>query len=265
MRRVYGIVNRKGGVGKTTTAVELAYNLAAADHAVLLIDCDSQGNATQILGPAKTAGLAHILQHGPDRYQDYIQDTDLEGVALLPATEGLGDWELSCTIGQTRPRFDRVRQLVEAIADTETFDGGHDAFDRIVIDFPPYYSAAAIACLSACTDIIIPAGVDAYSATGMEGLIRQIGNIRRSCPNVHISGILITQYHRADVAEDAVKIISESCPVPIYATKIRRTDKAVESTWARKPVGAWSPWCGAARDYRTWTGEILAKEAEQDG
>lgn len=259
--RTYAIVNRKGGVGKTTTAVELAFILATrCGQRVLLIDADSQGNATQILlgGEPDCAGLAEVLEMDMDYYPDVISRTEFASLDIIPATERLGDYELECTIQQKRPDFVRMRDLLACIAE----DG---EYDTVVIDCPPYYSVSCISALSACDGIIIPVGVDVYSTVGMSRLVRQIDNIRRACPQVRVAGALVTQWHRSNVAEGAVKILREDSPVPIFRTVIRRTDKAVESSWAGQPVGQWSPFSAASRDYRAWVAELLAMEDGKNG
>ena len=179
-----------------------------------------------------------------------IYTTDIAGVDILPATEGLGDFELECLLGQERADLNRLRSLLDVIAE----DGEYDA---VVIDCPPYYSVSCLSALAACDSIIIPADCSAYSTTGMAGLVRQIDNIRRACPQVNVAGVLVTQWHRSSVGEDAVQTLREESPVPIFRTVIRRSDKAVESTWAREPVGNWSPFSAAARDYRAWVARCV--------
>ena len=127
---VYAIVNRKGGVGKTTTAVNMAYIMATGlNNKVLLIDADSQGNATSTvcLEAHPAAGLDEVLHTGTAWFPSIIHPTDVPGVDILPSTEGLADYELRCTIGQDTPNFGRLREFVEAIAE----DG---SYDDIIID-----------------------------------------------------------------------------------------------------------------------------------
>ena len=191
--RTFAIVNRKGGVGKTTTAVELAFILATScKQRVLFVDADSQGNATSMMLASgqdpSGAGLAAALEYPIEYYPDIIWRTDYEGLD------------------------------------------------------------------------IIPAGIDAYSTTGMAGLVRQIDNIRQACPQIRVAGVLVTQWRRSSIGEDAVQTLREESPVPIFRTVIRRTDKVVESSWSREPVGALSPFSAASRDYRTWVAELLERE-----
>ena len=254
--RTYAIVNRKGGVGKTTTAIELAFILATScGQRVLLCDMDSQGNATEVLMPRHegVAGMAEALRYDLEYYPDVIHGTEINGLDIIPATEALGDFELECTIGRTTPDFSRIRNLVECIA-------GDGEYDAVVFDCPPYYSISCISALAACDSIIIPAGVDAYSTVGMNDLVRQIDNIRQACPKVKVAGVLVTQWRNSDIAHDAVEILRSDSPVPVFRTVIRRSDKAVESSWSRMAVGQLSPFSAAARDYRTWVAELLAKE-----
>ena len=142
--RTFAIVNRKGGVGKTTTAVELAFILATScKQRVLFIDADSQGNATSMMLASGQyphgAGLAAALEYHLEHYPDIIWRTDYEGLDIIPTGEDLAYYALSCLLGRQAPDFDRLRDLLAVVAE--------DAYyDTVVIDCPPYYS---VSCLSA--------------------------------------------------------------------------------------------------------------------
>lgn len=197
--------------------------------------------------------LAAALEYPLEHYLDIIWCTDYEGLDIIPAGEDLADYELSCLLGRQAPDFDRLRDLLAVVAE--------DAYyDTVVIDCPPYYSVSCLSAIAACDSIIIPAGIDAYSTTGMAGLVRQIDNIRQACPQIRVAGVLVTQWRRSSIGEDAVQTLREESPVPIFRTVIRRTDKVVESSWSREPVGALSPFSAASRDYRTWVAELLGRE-----
>ena len=195
--RTFAIVNRKGGVGKTTTAVELAFILATScKQRVLFIDADSQGNATSMMlasgqdadsqGNATSmmlasgqdpsgAGLAAALEYPIEYYPDIIWRTDYEGLDIIPAGEDLADYELSRLLLGEKPNFDRMRRLMEAIKED-------NVYDSVVIDCPPYYSISCLSAIAACDSIIIPAGIDAYSTTGMAGLDRRSTTSARPAP-----------------------------------------------------------------------------------
>lgn len=117
--KTIAIVNRKGGVGKTITAIELAYILATMGRRVLVIDADSQCNATITLLPSalQGTGLAGALRQPPEEYRDLVQSTDIPFLDLIPATEALGDFELECTLGLAKPDFSLLRALVAALAE----------------------------------------------------------------------------------------------------------------------------------------------------
>ena len=234
--KTFAIVNRKGGVGKTTTAVNLAYVLATSCRLrVLLVDADGQANATQILLlPGEYAGLGALLRGYELCYDQLVVQTDVPGLDVLPAAEDLWALDLEAAGGDRGRSYRALRDMREALEE----DG---AYDVMVIDCPPNLSAACVSAILASDSIII------------------------LHPDLRISGVLFNQWHRAPVVEDAMTTIREECPVPIFDTVIRRTDKVPESSWARMAVQQWSPFCSAARDYRAWVVELAAKEGIQYG
>ena len=255
--RTFAIVNRKGGVGKTTTAVNLAYVLATSCRKrVLLIDADGQANATQILLPNKEYdGLGALLNGIAICYDELTVHTDVEGLDMLPASEDL--WALDLA-KEKSARYSSLMSLRDAVEKD-------DAYDVIVIDCPPNLSVACVSAILASDAVIIPVLSDACSATGVGELVDQIDSLRYIKPKIRVAGVLVNQWHRSPVVEDSVTYLREECNVPVYSTVIRRTDKVPESSWAGQAVQAWSPWCSAARDYRAWVAELLAKEAIPNG
>lgn len=249
--KVLAIVNQKGGVGKTTTAVNLAYILATSyKKRVLLIDADRQGNATSIC-PNPSGGLAGFLL-GMQTYYEYgIDKTDIEGLDMLTASEELDDLDLDRTVSVN---YYALRDLMAVLVED-------DAYDVVVIDCPPYFSVSCMNAIAAADRIIIPADTSAYSVEGMESLVRQIERIRSVIPSMSVSGVLVTGVRRSDVDEDALTIMRETSPVPVFQTFIRRSDDKVrESSWAGRAACDWSPWCNASRDYRKWVAELVKKE-----
>ncbi len=260
--RTFAILNMKGGVGKTTTAINLAYLLATEyQRRVLLIDADPQANATHALLPnGDWAGLAGLLGGYATVYDEVVVSTDLPGLDVIPASDELWELDLKDRTGDGLPcgTANALRDLRDAAMED-------DAYDVIVIDCPPNFSAACVSAINAANSIIIPVLPDAFSAAGMGSLTMQIDGIRKIHPDVRVSGCLITQWHRADVVEDATAYLRENSPVPVFHTVIRRTDKVLESTWVREPVQVWSPFSSAARDYRAWVKELVEKEGLDRG
>ncbi|MGO5022076.1 ParA family protein [Lawsonibacter sp. LCP25S3_G6] len=251
--RAYAIVNRKGGVGKTTTAVNLAYVLATScQQRVLLVDADGQANATEILLPRREyAGLGALLRGAAICYDELTVHTDVEGLDVLPASEDL--WAMDIEHDKSSLRYSALSQMRDAIEED-------DAYDMMIVDCPPNLSVACISAILASDAVIIPALSDACSATGIGDLVDQIDSLRYIRPDIRIAGVLVNQWHRSPVVEDSVSYLREDGRVPVYDTVIRRTDKVQESSWARMAVQQWSPWCSAARDYRAWVAELLRKE-----
>ena len=255
--RTFAIVNRKGGVGKTTTAAAMAEILATTyKQRVLFLDADSQGDATSLMLDNWTGkcGVAEILRGDVrDSYRAAIHHTAVEGLDIIPATEALADYELEVTLGRRRGNFHALQTMAEIVA-------GEDLYDVLIIDCPPYYSVSCLAALAACNKVIIPADLSGFSVDGLSGLVKQIENIRATRPDMQVAGVLLTQWHNGYVAQTSEETMHELEIVPVFETKIRRTDKAIESSWAGEPVGKWSPNCAAAKDYRKWMAELIEKE-----
>lgn len=258
--RTFAILNMKGGVGKTTTAINLAYLLATEyQQRVLLIDADGQCNATRALLPNEDyGGLAALLLGGGGCYDEYVVPTDNDGLDMIPATTELWAVDRAPTTGARSVYLTAIRDMRDNIAED-------DSYDVMVIDCPPNFSPSCVAAILAANSIIIPVLPDAFSAEGMAELVRQIDGVREIQPDVRIAGCLVNQWHKADVVQDATEYLRAESPVPVYDTVIRRTDKVLESTWAKQPVLMWSPYSSAARDYRAWVHELMVKEALING
>lgn len=251
--RTFAIVNRKGGVGKTTTAINLAYVLATSCRMrVLLVDADGQANATQILLPSgEYAGLGALMRGYAAGVEDLLIPTDVEGLDVLPASADL--WALDLEADKGAHTYSAVMNMRDALEEGE-------AYDVMVVDCPPNLSAACVSAILASDAVIIPVLSDACSAVGVADLVDQIESLEYIRPGIRVAGVLVNQWHRAPVVEDSVAYLRENGRVPVYDTVIRRTDKVPESSWARMSVQRWSPWCSAARDYRTWAAELLERE-----
>lgn len=249
------IANFKGGVAKTTTAVNLSAILATDfRRRVLLVDADAQGNATQsLLPPGEYNTLALVLEGGGPFYPDLCYPSSVRGVDVLPADDGLRNLELTVLEGE-RPRLNALRELRDAIE-------ADDAYDYIVIDCPPSLSPACAAAIAASTDVVIPIKVDAYSVGGMNELTTQIERLRRLYPDVHVAGCLPTIWYRSDAVEQGEAMLRRYAPARVFQTHIRRTPKVDESTWTGEPVVSWSPRSAAAQDYRAFVAELLGEGA----
>ena len=249
--KTFAIMNRKGGVGKTTTAKNLAYVLATEHKKkVLLVDADPQGDTSSINTAPNRDGLTSVL-NGTD-WRDVIDRTNVDNLDLLPSNDGLGEIDLQCMTGQRKPDFTALLRFLNVIADD---------YDVCVIDCPPGYSVSCLNAITAADRIIVPADTSAYSAEGMESLVRQIDSIRRTGIEVCVSGILMTRVTREDIDTEAVELMRSNAPVHVFRNVIRASVKPVtRSSWECMSACELSPWCNASRDYRAWVAELCERE-----
>ena len=228
------IVNLKGGVGKTVTAVNVAAILATEyGQRVLLIDADPQANATQsLLPPGEYNTLAGLLTIPDVYYDDLLYHSSIRGLDVLPADDELRNLDVDLLQGE-RPNLRAIRDLRDAVAED----------------------------VAASTDVVIPIKVDAYSVRGMNELTAQIDRLRSIYPDVHVAGCLPTMWYRSDTVEQGERLLQEQAPVHVFASHIRRSPKVDESTWTGEPVVSWSPRSAAAQDYRAFVAEFLEEGA----
>ena len=256
--KAYSIVNLKGGVGKTITAVNLAAILATEyDLNVLVVDVDPQANATaSLLGPGEYNTVTALLTGLCDSYDDLIYPSTIRGVSVLPADDELRNLDLGLLEGE-RPNLMALRDLRKVLEEDK-------AFDVMVIDCPPALSPACAAAIVAATGIIIPIKLDSYAVRGMVELLSQIERLGKIEPGVKISGILPTVWYRSDATEQGETLLHNHAPAHVFRTHIRRSPKVDQSTWTGEPVVAWSPRSAAACDYRDFVVELLDREEVLD-
>lgn len=255
----YAIVNFKGGVGKTVTAVNMAAILATEyGRRVLLVDADPQGNATQsLLPPGEYSSLLSLLQGDEPYYETLATPTSIRGVDMIPADDALRELDVDLLQG-LRLNLQALRDLRDAVDEDEVYD-------CMIIDCPPALSPACAAAIAASTGVIIPIKLDAYSVRGMSELTAQIERLRAVYPDVRVAGVLPTMWYRSDVVEQGEALLRANSPVRVFDSRIRRSPKVDESTWTGEPVVSWSPRSAAAQDYRAFVAELLGGEGPGRG
>ena len=251
---VYSIVNLKGGVGKTVTACNLAAILGAYHGLrVLLIDADAQANATAFFG-CQDAGstLGDVLAGRCVYWPEFILETAQQNVSVLPADISLLEQDIASVREGGAESLKALGDLLGVLSDD-------DAFDVVIFDCPPAFSAASVAAIACSGAVIIPTKIDAWSISGVEEITRQVEGVRRQIkPDIRVAGILVTMYHNADVQEQGIALLHKK-HLPVYDHVIRRTDKIPESTFAREPLSVYSPTSAAGYDYRAWARELLGE------
>lgn len=251
--KVISIVNLKGGVGKTVTAINLAYILADDyDKNVLVIDCDSQCNTTDFFGcGTDDGGVVHYLTGEREAFYGDEIISAAPGIDILAASDGLMALDLSKVEEQTVD--------VNALDDLCCVLDEDGAYDYVIIDMPPAFTAAATAALMATDDVIIPIKLDAFSLRGMANLMRQVETMRRVNSGLRVAGCLITMRGKSDTTADAETQL-RGLGLPVFRQSIRWSEMVDGMTFAQQPITVFSPRSAAGVDYRRFAREYLGGE-----
>jgi chromosome partitioning protein len=251
--RVIAIVNQKGGVGKTTTAINVSACLAESGHGTLLIDIDPQANATSGLGVDPNGVDLTIYEALIEEIpiQDALVPTSVEGLDLIPSHIRLtgAELEMVAMIG-------REKKLQQAI------EGLRESYEYILGDCPPSLGLLTLNTLTAADSVIIPIQCEYYALEGLGKLLNTIRLVQRHLnPNLDIEGVLLTMYDgrlnlSRQVAEEAVRYFNDK----VYKTKIMRNVRLGEAPSFGKPIIQYDILSTGAENYISLTKEILAGE-----
>ena len=254
--RVISIANFKGGTGKTVTACTMAAVLAEKSRRVLLIDADPQHNTSDFFGAdGDGATLSDVLTGTAEPcWPELLSPTGREGLSLLPADMELLTLDLaSMTEGRGTEAVRRLESLLDVLRED-------NAFDFVLIDCPPSFTAASVAALSVSDEVIIPTRVDRFSQAGVGELVDQIRQLLRADPQRDLRWrVLITMADGTRLHRQGTELLRASFPTgAVFKTAIRATVKVGEASFARQPVTEYAPRCTAAMDYRELVKEVLA-------
>ena len=248
MTRIISVVNQKGGVGKTTTAVNLAAGLAEAGKFVLLVDLDPQGNASSGLG-IKVSELEKSLYHvisGSARVHDVVLNTGHAGLRVVPATPDLAGANIELVDAP-----DREKRLADILSEVS------HAYDYIIIDCPPSLGILTLNGLVAADQILIPVQAEYYALEGLEQLLKTINLVKTHIkPEVSILGAVITMFDgRNRLSEEILHELYRFFPDKIFRSVIPRTVRLAEAPSFGQSVFHYDQKGKGARAY-----ERLAKE-----
>lgn len=259
MLRTTAILNLKGGVAKTTTAINLASILAREfSSRVLLVDADSQCNLTEFFGADPDRGtLADLLRckEGALRLAlalESIQPTEIPGVHILAGDQSLMDMDLSA-VKAGSANTEVLRELADNVA---------LEYEYMIVDCPPAFNAASAAALVAADDVVIPIKLDAFSLRGMGNLMHQISTMRQINPRLRLAGFLPTMWYKSQLLQDAEDQL-KAAELPVFP-HIRRSNKVDSMTWVQDPLLTSSPHSAAAVDYKRFV-RAYAKGAKTNG
>lgn len=246
---VIAVINQKGGVGKSTTALAVGAGLRKAGKSVLFVDLDPQGNLTYTLKAAEGSpanALNALLQ--PTTAAGTIQSTEQgDAIAAIPELANA-----DAIITQTGKEY-RLREALEPL---------RARYDYVIIDTPPALGILTINALTACTGVIIPAQADVFSVQGVKQLYGTIQAVKRYCnPNLRILGIVLTRYNaRAVISRDVADLMDETAKeigTKLYGAKIRECTALKEAQAQRMNIYDYAPKSNATADYTALTAEIL--------
>jgi chromosome partitioning protein len=251
MGTVYAIANQKGGVGKTTTAVNLAACVAEAGYEALLIDVDPQCNATLGLGVAKDLEpTVYEVLIDSTPLDDAIVETDIEHLALAPASPDLAG--ATVELPRIAGSETRLREAVAPIRERYAFT---------FLDCPPSLGPLTVNALVAADRVIVPVQSEYFALEGLAGLLDTLGLVQRELnPKLTIGGMLLTMHDgRTRLAQDVEREIREHFPEQVFDTVIPRNVRVGEAPSFGKPVIHHDPHCSGADAYFELAKEVAAR------
>lgn len=249
MHTTTAIVNRKGGVGKTTTSVNLAADLAIGGKKVLLIDIDPQGGSTVALGLDKRAmpkTVYNVFVDGAN-LSDIIQPSGIDGLDIAPCNLVMDNAELCIA-----PRMARELILRRALAPI------HDTYDQVIIDCPPTMGLLTLNALLACDQVVVPVMAEYHSLEGTEDIRQTLAEIASFYEHTPRTRFLVTMTSKVNNHGKAViKILRDQFGADVYGTVIPRNIKVAEAPSFGKPVSLYAPNSPGAKAYKKFVEEFL--------
>ncbi len=247
-KHIIAVLNQKGGVGKTTTTVNLGAYLAKAGKSVLVCDADPQGNTTSGLGIDKQAlnsTLYDVLFSRAEATKTILQ-TNVKNLYLLPTNSQLAGAEVELV-----PIMQREAQLKRALTDLD--------YDYILIDCPPSLGLLTVNALTAASDVLIPVQAEYYALEGLSQLLSVIQQVRQALnPDLNLLGVVMTLYDsRTSLSEQVKMEVEKHFGMKVFKTVIPRNIRLAEAPSFGKTIAEHDKWSKGARAYKS-----LAKELE---
>lgn len=253
MGRIIAIANQKGGVGKTTTSINLSASLAAKGKKVLMIDIDPQGNATSGFGIDKNEleNTIYELILGECSIQDCIIKNVVDNVSVVPSNVNLAAAEIEL-IG-----IDKKEYILKA-----EVDWVKDQYDFIIIDCPPSLSMLTVNAMTTANTVLVPIQCEYYALEGLSQLIHTVNLVReRLNPSLDIEGVVFTMYDaRTNLSMQVVQNVKDNITQKVYKTVIPRNIRLAEAPSYGMPINIYDPKSAGAESYFLLAEEIIKRK-----
>ncbi len=256
--RVLALANQKGGVGKTTTAINLGTALAAINERVLIVDLDPQGNASTGLGIDRKnrARSTYDVLMGEAKLADIVLATAVPRLSIAPSTMDLSGLELE--IANERDRSYRLRNAILSLPAA----GAAEGFDYVLVDCPPSLNLLTINAMAASDSILVPLQCEFFALEGLSQLLKTVEQVKANLnPKLTIHGIVLTMYDaRNNLSDQVVADVKQFMGSKVYETIIPRNVRVSEAPSYGKPVLLYDFKCSGSQAYLKLASEVVQRE-----